>query len=129
MNLAVKVAIVREDPLERLGKRILLNCGHTVGHAIEAASGYRLSHGQAVAIGCVEEARHAVRRGLAPKTWPEELAERFMSAGLPVNLPDGMDFASLSQWMRGDKKRQGESVVFALPCGWGDVRAVKETLP
>ncbi|MBP5638577.1 MAG: bifunctional shikimate kinase/3-dehydroquinate synthase [Victivallales bacterium] len=129
MNLAVKVAIVREDPLERLGKRILLNCGHTVAHAIEAASGYRLSHGQAVAIGCVEEARHAVRRGLAPKTWPEKLAERFMSAGLPVNLPKGMDFVSLSQWMRGDKKRQGDSVVFALPCGWGDVRAVKETLP
>ncbi len=128
-NLAVKVAIVREDPLERLGKRILLNCGHTVGHAVEAAMDYRMSHGQAVAIGCVEEARHAVRLGLAAKEWPEELAARFAAAGLPVELPNGMDFNGLAKWMHGDKKRQGNAVVFALPCGWGDVRAVKEELP
>ena len=128
-NLAVKVAIVREDPLERLGKRILLNCGHTVGHAVEAAMDYRISHGQAVAIGCVEEARHAVRRGLAPAEWPDELAARFAAAGLPVELPKGMDFNGLAKWMHGDKKRQGNAVVFALPCGWGDVRAVKEELP
>ena len=123
-NLMVKVGIVREDPLEKLGRRILLNCGHTVAHAVEKATDYAVSHGSAVAIGCVEEARLAVRLGLAPSSWPDELAARFASAGLPTALPGGLDFDGLVPLMRGDKKRAGGTVVFALPCGWGDVRGV-----
>ena len=124
-NLMVKVGIVREDPLETLGRRILLNCGHTVAHAIEKATGYRVSHGEAVAIGCVEEAKIAVRRGLAPASWPEEFAQRFAAAGLPTSLPSGLSLDALVPLMRGDKKREGGVVTFALPCGWGDVRGVK----
>lgn len=127
-NLAVKVGIVEEDPFERTGKRMLLNCGHTIGHAVEKTSNYTLSHGESVAIGCVEEARFAVSRGLAPATWPEELAARFAAAGLPTQYPAGMDFDSLKAVMRGDKKREGSSVTFTLPCGKGDVRAVKVDL-
>ncbi len=123
-NLSVKVGIVKEDPFERKGRRILLNCGHTVAHAVEKLSGYTLPHGEAVAIGCVEEARMAVRRGLAPADWPGELAARFAEAGLPVALPEGLDLAAAAEAMKGDKKRAGGTVVFALPCGWGDVRAV-----
>lgn len=123
-NLSVKVSIVREDPFERTGRRILLNCGHTVGHALEIATGFAVSHGEAVAIGCVEEARFAVRLGLAPTEWPERLATRFADAGLPTSLPDGITFDLLVPLMRGDKKRHGSSVTFALPCGYGDVRAV-----
>ena len=124
-NLMVKVGIVREDPLETLGRRILLNCGHTVAHAIEKATDYLVSHGEAVAIGCVEEAKIAARRGLAPASWPDEFAARFAAAGLPTKLPDGLALDALVPLMRGDKKREGDSVVFALPCGWGDVRGVK----
>ena len=124
-NLMVKVGIVREDPLETLGRRILLNCGHTVAHAIEKATCYRVSHGEAVAIGCVEEARIAVRRGLAPASWPEEFAACFAAANLPTSLPDGLSLEALVPFMRGDKKRNGAAVTFALPCGWGDVRGVK----
>ena len=124
-NLMVKVGIVREDPLETLGRRILLNCGHTVAHAIEKATGYRVSHGEAVAIGCVEEAKIAVRRGLAPASWPEEFAARFAAANLPTSLPGGLSLDELVPLMRGDKKRDGGAVTFALPCGWGDVRGVK----
>lgn len=123
-NLAVKVEIVRADPFERLGRRILLNCGHTVGHAVEKATNYVVSHGAAVAIGCVEEARIAARRGLSPSGWPETLAARFAAAGLPTALPEGLSLASLVPLMKGDKKRAGSVVTFALPCGWGDVRAV-----
>ncbi len=124
-NLMVKVGIVREDPYERLGRRILLNCGHTVAHAVEKATNYKVSHGEAVAIGCVEEARIAVRRGLAPASWPDEFAKAFAEAGLPTALPDGLEINALIPLMRGDKKREGGAVVFALPCGWGDVRGVK----
>lgn len=124
-NLLVKVGIVREDPFETKGRRILLNCGHTVAHAIEKATNYGVSHGEAVAIGCVEEAKIAVSRGIAPKEWPDEFASRFAAAGLPTTLPEGLDLDTLVPMMRGDKKREGDSVVFALPCGWGDVRGVR----
>ena len=123
-NLAVKVGIVREDPFERLGRRLLLNCGHTVAHAVEKATNYAISHGSAVAIGCVEEARIAARRGLSPAGWPDELAARFAAVGLPTALPVGLSLAALVPLMKGDKKRAGAVVTFALPCGWGDVRAV-----
>ena len=123
-NLSVKVNIVREDPFETKGRRLLLNCGHTVAHAVEKLSDYRISHGEAVAIGCVEEAKLAVKLGLAKSEWPDELASVFSAAKLPTKLPDGMDFEMMKPVMRGDKKRAGNTVTFALPCGWGDVRAV-----
>ena len=123
-NLAVKVGIVREDPFERTGRRILLNCGHTIAHAVETLSEYRISHGDAVAIGCVEEARLAVRLGLAAPSWPEELAARFAVWGLPVSLPQDISTADMAPVMKRDKKRSGGVVTFALPCGWGDVRGV-----
>jgi len=123
-NLMVKVGIVREDPFEKLGRRILLNCGHTVAHAVEKLTDYGVTHGEAVAIGCVEEARLAVRMGLAEPSWPDELASRFAAVGLPTALPAGLDFDRMRPVMKGDKKRTGNMVTFALPCGWGDVRGV-----
>ena len=123
-SLAVKIDIVKKDPFETKGLRLLLNCGHTVAHALETTLKYGISHGDAVAIGCLEEARQAVRLGLAPATWTEELKQSLVDAGLPTELPDSITFQSLAATMRGDKKRQGNTVTFALPCGWGDVRAV-----
>ena len=124
-NLSVKLSIVKEDPFETNGRRILLNCGHTVGHALELASDYALSHGEAVAIGCVQEAKMAEEMGLAAKGWSAELARCFAAAGLPVEMPAGISLEALRPIMRGDKKRQGNAVTFALPCAWGDVRPVK----
>ena len=67
----------------------------------------------------------AVRLGLAPEGWPGEFASRFAAAGLPTALPEGLGLDALVPLMRGDKKREGDSVVFALQCGWGDVRAAR----
>lgn len=118
--LAVKVHVVRQDPLER-GLRAKLNLGHTVGHAIEVESKFTVSHGEAVAIGTVEEARLAVRQGFASPGWPDQVAALFRSVGLPAELPAGMSFDSLRETMLRDKKRKGDAVRFALPCGMGDV--------
>ena len=122
-NLAVKVGIVKEDPFEKNGRRLLLNCGHTVAHAVETLSGYGVSHGEAVAIGCVAEARLAVRLGLASASWPEELAARFAAWGLLTEPPPGIGAEAAVAVMKQDKKKSGSVVAFALPCGWGDVRA------
>ena len=56
--MAVKIKIIEDDPYEK-GSRAALNLGHTVGHAVESVSGYRLRHGEAVAIGMVAEAKLA----------------------------------------------------------------------
>ena len=119
--LAVKVHCVREDPLEK-NIRGKLNLGHTVGHAVEIVSNFTIQHGEAVAIGTVEEARLAVRLGLAPDDWPERVAVPFARVGLPTTLPEGCTFESLVPIMKRDKKKKGGVVRFALPCAPGDVR-------
>ena len=123
-NLSVKIGIVKRDPLEKTGERMKLNCGHTVAHAIEKATNYAVSHGEAVAIGTVEEARLAVRMGLASADWPEKVAQAFAGAGLPVELPAGVTFDSLADIMRRDKKKKDGRIRFALPRAPGDVAVV-----
>lgn len=67
-SLAMKAAVVAADPFERRGRRFALNLGHTVGHALEAASGYRLMHGEAVAWGLLAALNLSVARaGLSPR--------------------------------------------------------------
>lgn len=56
-NVRLKANIVAEDPWERTGRRVLLNFGHTIGHALESVAGYRLRHGECVAIGMAAAAR------------------------------------------------------------------------
>ena len=122
-SLAVKVKIVSEDAKEK-GVRAKLNLGHTVGHALEIATNFSVKHGEAVAIGTVEEARLAVRLGLAPADGPDTVAAAFAAAKLPTALPDGITFDSLAEIMRHDKKQRGGKISFALPCAPGDVRLV-----
>src|SRR5207244_7613318 len=83
---AVKVGVVNADPYER-GERASLNLGHTIGHGVEAASGYRLRHGEAVAIGLVAESRLAQRLGLAEQGLAERVADCLQQVGLPARAP------------------------------------------
>lgn len=124
-NRLVKCGIVRADPYERSGIRAKLNLGHTIGHAVEKASGYRISHGEAVAIGTVEEARLAESLGLAVSGFADSLAARFAAAKLPVKIPKGLTSAALKPFLKRDKKNEDGKTVYALPCAWGDVRVVR----
>ena len=98
-----KAEVVSADEREG-GRRMHLNLGHTVGHALETALGHgALLHGEAVAIGTVAELRLGVELGVTPP----ELAERgealFERLGLPTRLP-AVDRAALLDAMRRDKK-------------------------
>ena len=63
--------------------------------------------------------------GLAPDSWPGQVAAMFSAEGLPVSLPDGITFDSLRDQMARDKKQTTtRQVRFALPCAMGDVRLV-----
>jgi len=118
---AVKVALIEADPYES-GPRAALNLGHTAGHAIETVSGYRVGHGEAVAIGMVLEARLAERLGLAERGLAGQIASVLAGLGLPTTLP-GLSRPALLQTMQRDKKNASGAVRFALPRGIGRVEA------
>lgn len=121
--MAVKISIIEQDPYEK-GIRATLNLGHTVGHAVELASGFSLSHGEAVAIGIVTEARYAERIGIARKGLAEKIADTLSALGLPIQLPRELPREDILRAMRVDKKRQAKSVRFALPVEIGKVELV-----
>ncbi len=115
---AIKCEIVRNDPAER-SERVWLNAGHSIGHAVESASGFRLLHGEAVAIGLSLEAEIAERLGVAEPGVAHRIVERLDAVGLPTRLPGDLDIAVVQARMAADKKNEGEELRFALPVGIG----------
>ncbi len=119
--MAVKVAVIEADPYEQ-GIRASLNLGHTVGHAVELVSQFKLRHGEAIAIGTVVEARLAERLGLAESGLSEEIAVVFDGLGLPTRIPPEMSREAIIQAMKVDKKKAAGVVKFALPVKIGEVK-------
>jgi 3-dehydroquinate synthase len=111
-SVAIKARIVTLDEREG-GRRAVLNAGHTVGHAIEQASGYRIGHGDAVALGLVAEATLAARLGRIGPDRPAALAEWFASLGVPLRWPAASD-ARLMALMARDKKTVAGRLRLAL---------------
>jgi 3-dehydroquinate synthase len=121
--IGVKVQFIEQDPFEA-GLRASLNLGHTVGHAVEVVSHYRLRHGEAVAIGMVVEARLAERLGLTRNGigLADQIKAVLTEIGLPTEIPPDLDIASIIQAMKFDKKKERNVVNFALPVSIGSVR-------
>ena len=108
----IKRDIVSEDEREN-GVRKLLNYGHTVGHAIELLSSYRVSHGRAIAAGMAIETKAAVKMNLCAGDCLEELLKMLRLYNLPVSTdysPSELSKACLS-----DKKRDGDSLTMIFP--------------
>jgi shikimate kinase / 3-dehydroquinate synthase len=120
-GMAVKIRVIQEDPYEK-GRRATLNLGHTVGHALERASGYTLRHGEAVSIGMVAETRMAEQNRLAEAGLAEQIAHTLQSLGLPTSIPADIDRSVVLQTMKLDKKRAAGQVLFSLPCRIGEVK-------
>jgi len=117
---ALKAHVVEEDEYEH-GPREVLNYGHTVGHALEAAIPGRFVHGEAIAVGMRVEARIAVRLGLlgAPDAGRQDALLRGL--GLPLVVPAGPPGPILDA-MRLDKKRRDGRIRCTLPEGIGRAR-------
>ncbi len=110
----VKARVVGDDPRES-NRRKILNFGHTIGHALETLSGYRLTHGEAIAIGMVAEARIASRIGLLSSGAVERISNLLGRAGLPTTLPPTTDVRSVLEVALRDKKARSGRVAYALP--------------
>lgn len=122
--MAVKIRIIEEDPYER-GFRAALNLGHTVGHAVELVSGFRLRHGEAVSIGIVAEAKLAERLTVASKGLSEAISRPLSELGLPTRIPKDLRREELIRAMQVDKKKSNGVVRFALPVEIGKVDLVE----
>jgi 3-dehydroquinate synthase len=113
-SVAVKATVVAADEREG-GMRKILNFGHTIGHAVEALSGYTLLHGECVAIGMAVEAAAAERIGVAAAGTAETVRATLVEAGLPVRPPAHMAPQAIVDATRGDKKTRAGRVEYALP--------------
>jgi 3-dehydroquinate synthase len=111
-SLRLKARLVSDDPVETRGLRVFLNLGHTVGHALETASGRRLTHGEAVAWGLLTALEVSVRRAGLPSGTADRLACRVMALVKPP-APGPEALAGWRTHLRVDKKsdRSGLKVV------------------
>jgi len=117
-SLAVKARAVARDPFERTGERAALNLGHTVGHALETASGHRLQHGEAVAWGLLAALRLSVARaGLAPRA-ADALARRVLRLVSPP-VPSPAAVRGMPDLLAGDKKADRAGLKAVLLAGPG----------
>ena len=104
-----KIEVVAEDERDS-GRRAVLNLGHTVGHAIEAATGYeRYRHGEAVGLGLLAALRLSGADELRA-----EVAELLDRHGLPIALDEGIDTGAVLEATGRDKKRTSEGLGFVL---------------
>jgi 3-dehydroquinate synthase len=124
----MKRRLVETDQFDQ-NQRMLLNFGHTFGHAIEAERGIgAMLHGEAVALGIVLAFRLSSELGICPATDTERVASHFSSCGLPTRLADvglskrGMQ---LTRWIGRDKKNSAGRCALVLARGIG--RASKES--
>jgi 3-dehydroquinate synthase len=104
-NVAIKGEVVSQDERETGGVRELLNFGHTLGHAFEAAGGYEaLLHGEAVSVGMVAAATIGQRLGVTPPAVVDRLTALIERAGLPLRPPPAIDRGRVEAALALDKK-------------------------
>ena len=118
-SMAIKANVVSQDERETLGIRVLLNYGHTMGHGIEAATGYgEYLHGEAVSAGMMGAA--AIGRGMGMMSAEEVERQRdvLRAYGLPLDAK-GVDPVRVLEAMRSDKKTAGGAIRWVLLDGIG----------
>lgn len=131
-SAAIKAGVVSEDEREKAGRRIILNYGHTIGHGLEAATGYRsFLHGEAVAIGMMGAARLSARLGLLSSEVVDRQRALLQRLGLPVSVSWSQSaehekrvgrHVSLAEVMRAmelDKKTSEKTIRWVLLRGIG----------
>ena len=119
----IKGDVVERDPKEK-GERALLNFGHTIGHAVEKLSDFRLFHGECVGLGMAAAGRISVKRGLISEDDLRIMKEALTLYGLPVTLPEEVRGAFTADQVlaatKNDKKMAGKKIRFILLKGLGN---------
>jgi 3-dehydroquinate synthetase len=104
-NIQIKSRIVAKDERDRTGQRALLNFGHTVGHAIEQAAGYKkLLHGEAISLGMVAACEISMRKAGLPESQRTEIIAMLELYRLPTRLPGNVPREQIRYALAFDKK-------------------------
>jgi 3-dehydroquinate synthase len=111
--ILVKRDVVEADPFE-LGRRMVLNLGHTFAHAIEQASGYQVSHGRAVAIGLVAALHLSAALGTGRPALQERVEVILAGLALPTRIPGELQAEEILRLMGSDKKKVAGRLQFVL---------------
>lgn len=121
----IKAEVVSADEKEKKGIRTILNFGHTLGHAIETAGGYkRYHHGEAVALGMRIAASISCRLGIMKEGDSLRLGQLLSKIGLPAKI-QGVKFSDIIKAVSHDKKFRNRENRFVLPAKIGHVRIVE----
>ncbi len=120
-SVLIKSKIVRADSLEK-GERRKLNFGHTLGHAIERAGGFR--HGEAVSLGMTFASQMSLARGMLSSEEVGRVRALLENVELPTRLPP-LNGISIIDALRKDKKHQDDDVFFVLLSGLGRAEVAK----
>ncbi len=112
-NCKIKAQVVEADPTEK-NQRRMLNYGHTIGHAVESASGFELLHGEAVAIGIIAASMIEVEMGLDDGKRLERVRKVLAGLGVPVKKPANISKSALIDIIRRDKKAINQWPRFVL---------------
>jgi 3-dehydroquinate synthase len=112
-NCQIKAAVVEGDPCEK-NKRRILNYGHTIGHAVESASNFKLLHGQAVAIGIISANIIEQKLGLGGKERLQVLKKLFSRLKVSLKIPKNITKRQILDIMSRDKKAVQKWPLFVL---------------
>lgn len=119
---AIKARVVEQDERED-DYRAVLNFGHTIGHALEAVTGYKqFLHGEAIGVGMVKAAALSTQRGFCDQRSFDRVVQLIRKAGLPTEIPGNVSLQSLIQGMEVDKKAAGGKIKFIMCEGLGKTR-------
>jgi 3-dehydroquinate synthase len=124
-----KAHVVTQDEKEA-GLREILNYGHTIGHAVESVTGYRVvNHGEGVAIGMVAAGEIAVAMDWWSRAEGDRQNALIAKCGLPTQLPAGIDLGAIVAKLQTDKKVKAGQVRFVLPQAIGKVAVTDQVTP
>ncbi len=113
MSCAIKKELVETDEKDQ-GPRRFLNFGHTLGHALESASGYGLSHGSGVSVGMIAAARLSEKICGLPSSQRKQVEKLIGDAGLPAAIPGHISTDLIMSKLKADKKKSGSVINFVL---------------
>lgn len=121
-SCSIKARVVEQDERED-DYRAVLNFGHTLGHALEAATAYgEFLHGEAVAIGMAKATAISLRQGFCDQQSMVRVRQLIERAGLPVEFPDSVTMQGLISGIEVDKKSAGGKIKFVMCAGIGKTR-------
>jgi 3-dehydroquinate synthase len=126
-NIQIKSKIVAKDEHDQTGERALLNFGHTVGHAIERAGGYRqFLHGEALSLGIIAACAVSIKRAGLPQQQRDAVVDLLQRFELPTRLPKNFSREKIFSALRFDKKFEGGKVRFVVTPRIGIARLTRD---